>query len=665
MHVTIDNVGAEWLAEQVEQLTDHIDRESPSAYNERVRYLPESVTPLPGYMRYALTPYWREVVDCFDLYSPVREVNIMKGVQVAYTTAVLESILLYYMGRIKTLPLMFTSADKELATERVENNILPMLQHSGLAGIIRSSDDGNGRKTGKTAQHLQFEGGGYLLPFGAINAKKMRSFSICVNLKDELDGWPQYVGNDGDPDALTDDRCAAYWQRRKICRGSTPLIKHLSKIEAAFLRGDQRRYNVLCKKCNFPQVLRWSNINKENGIIGGFHWELDNGTLVPESVRYACVECGQEHYESDKLKLFSPEEGAKWVPTAKPIEPNIRSYHLPAFYSPAGMQPWYKCVSAYLQGWDPERKRVRDMGKFQIFYNNVLAETFEIKGDKVEFIQLSGHRRHVYNLGEIPNDYARKHCGSKIQLLTCQVDVHKSNLAVVVMGWTEGMRCFLIDYWRFEPEEKEDRDCTDASCSVWARLDRLIMDSVYTADTEERYKLTITLVDAGFENALVTSFCAQYATGVYAILGRDRPSKSQRIKEFAEFKTQAGGRGYTITVDHYKDRNGPILRRTWQEDQGLQSEYHFNAPVNVTDTQLQEFAAETRVEEKDSKGNVSYVWKRRGNARNELWDLLCYGHAAVEIIAAAVCVGQFKLDTVDWGRFWTYVEQEGLFLVKE
>ena len=90
----------------------------------------------------------------------------------------------------------------QLAKARIENNFIPMLAQSDMAHIVRSSDEGNSRKTGKTDNHIQFEGGGYLVPFGAINANKMRSFSIAVMLKDEIDAWPDRVGKDGDPDKL-------------------------------------------------------------------------------------------------------------------------------------------------------------------------------------------------------------------------------------------------------------------------------------------------------------------------------------------------------------------------------------------------------------------------------------------------------------------------------
>ena len=659
----IDNIGSEWVVDSVEDLTDHVEHITPSQYNEENRYLPESVTSIPGFIRYAVNPFMREIVDCFDINSPVRELNLKKGVQITYST-VLESGALYFMGHIKTLPIMYLTADKELAAARIENNFIPMLNHSDLGHIIRSSDDGNTRKTGKTANHLQFEGGGYLVPFGANNSAKMRSFSICVLLKDEIDGWPDTVGSKKeDPDKTSDGRCKGYWERRKIFRGSTPLIEGTSKIQKAYLKGDQRKYMVNClnKECGHSQFLKWENIDKETGVIGGFQWDLDgDGILILESVRYCCHKCGHPHYEHDKERLFSEDHGAHWKPTAKPIEAGIRSYHLPAMYSPIGMAPWYSLVSDYLSCYDPIKRVVTDIAEYQAFYNNVLAEPFKVRGSRVGFASVSAHRRAVYRLGEIPNKYAAQYSGSSILFLTCQVDVHKKNLAVSVKGWTRDAKPYVIDYWRFEVDDDSD-DCRSITCPVWGRLRALIEEKEYTADDGKKYRVAITLVDAGYANDTVTTFCSDYASGVYPILGRDRPAKNQTIKEFAEFTTQAGTIGYRILVDHYKDRMAPVLRREWSEEAGDQKKYHFNAPVDITDKQLKELTVETRREKTDDKGATSYDWYRPSGAPNELWDLLGYGYAAVEILAWAICIQHFKLETIDWPRFWDYIDDQKLY----
>jgi len=643
-------VGADWLADEIEGLTDHIDHISPTQFNEDHRYLPESVTPMPGYIRYDVNPFMREILDCFDIDSPVREVNLMKGVQITYST-LLESGFLYFMRHIKTVPIMYMTADKELATARIENNFIPMINHSGFADSIRSSDEGNSRKTGKTANHIQWEGGGYMVPFGAKNADKMRSFSIMVMLKDEIDAWPDTVGKDGDPDKVSDDRCAAYWERRKIFRGSTPLIIDNSKIFKAYKRGDQRKYLVLCRSCSFPQELRWSGANKETGKDYGFAWDLDDGILIPESVRYLCQNCQTEHFEHDKENLFSLDHGAHWNPTARPQDRNIRSYHLPALYSPIGMQPWYKSVASYLDGYDHEKKKVRDVAKYQVFYNNVLAMPFTVQGARITNEMVSNHRRAEYTLGHVPNNLAVPATGGRILFLTCTVDVHKGNLAVSVWGWTRGMQSFLVDYWRFE-----DEDCTQPESPVWTRLRELIEEKEYIANDKVKYRISTTFIDSRYAYDTVCNFCADYESGVYPIMGQDKAVSSSVTKEFSPFKTQIGTKGFRVTVDHYKDRLAPVMRRVWDQANGKQREYHFNVPVDLLDKQLKELTVESRRKRTDDRGRVSYYWFRPTGVNNELWDLIVYGQATVEVMAWSVCIDYLELDEVSWPMFWDHYE---------
>ena len=654
----IDSIGADWLIDVVDEMAEGIDRVTPVKYNEETRYIPSGVSPRPGYIRYDLFPFLREVIECFDPMSPVRECNFMKGVQTGYTT-LLESVLLYYIGHVKTSPVMFLTADKELASGRIENNIIPMINESGLSHLIRSADEGNTRKTGKTKDFIQWDGGGFLIYNGALNAAKMRQYSVPLMLKDELDGWKMAIGKDGNSDTLTDARLSAYWDVSKRLPGSTPLTEP-SMIHDAFKRGDQRVYKVLCKACSFPQVIKQEHIDKETGVVGGFRWEHENGVLVLESVRYCCANCGHEHYETDKEYLFAEENGAHWDPQAQPKEPGIRSYHLPSFYSPFGFRPWYKCISDYLEAFDPETKQIKSISKLQEYYNNTLGVPFKISGSKVRFTSVSGHRRPVYHLGEIPNTYATEYSGSHILFLICTVDVHKRNLAVGVFGFTRDGRFFVIDYWRFERKDDED-DCSELTSPVWGRLRSVIEEKKYTADDGKIYGITITLVDAGYANDTVTTFCSDYESGVYPILGRDRPAKNQRISEFAEFETQAGTVGYRILVDHYKDRLAPVLRREWSEESGVQPIYHFNAPMDITDKQLKELTVETRKEKVDeATGITSYFW-HRPSVPNELWDLIVYANAAVDILAWTICIQHFELDTIEWSKFWDLLENDALY----
>lgn len=643
---------AEWLAQQFDALPVEALRVTPSSWAETKRYLPPSVTSLPGYYSFAVAPYLREIVDCMSIDSPVREVAVMKGAQVCATVGLLENTIGYLIDFVKTAPVMFVTADQDLAKLRMDTCVVPMVQNSGLEPLIKSSDEGNNRKTGRTDKKIEWVGGGFLIPFGAKNANKLRSISIRYLLRDEIDGWDDNVGKDGDPIKLSTDRTAAYESSRKILDLSTPLLQGTSKIEKRFRLGDQRYYFVNCLKCGFAQRLRWRRTG-DGGEVSGIVWETESGRLVPGSVRYLCENCQHPHTNDDKVRLLSPANGAGWRPTATASLPFIRSYHISALYSPVGMQTWEACVQKWLEAWDDERGRPKDMLGLQVFYNNVLGESFEVRGDKVPFERVSGHRRHCYRMGGVPNRFAVEHCGGPVLVLVCSVDVHKENLAVSVIGWCRDRRAVLIEYDRFgvDPDHPGNTENLDDP-HTWGRLRTLIESKEYVGDDGKRYRIALTLVDSGYRWDDVYRFCAEYDAGVYPVKGRESPASGAQ-KEFAPFQTPMGKSAYGIFVDHYKDRWASALRRDW-DGMSLQPEGHFNAPSDITDKQLKELTVETKVAKIDKATGlrVGYEWRRPSGAANELWDCLVYSNAALDLIAWDICRNQLGQDYVTWTAFY-------------
>lgn len=649
---------ADWLAECIGELCVALDPITPAQWAERSRYLPPSATSLPGFYRFEVAPYLREIVDCLSVDSPVREVSLMKGVQIGATTGVLENAIGYYIDSVKTAPMMLVTADSELAKLRMDSYVTPMLQLSGLGHLIKSGDEFSRGKSGKTDKKIEWVGGGFLVPFGAQNANKLRSISIQVLLRDEIDGWPMTVGKDGDPIKLSSDRTAAFEGSRKIVDLSTPLVKGQSKIHDRFLRGDQRRYFVCCVSCHHAQVLKFKRTDPNTGEVTGLAWEMDGARLIRESVRYLCEACGHPHRNEDKTRLLSPEHGAEWRPTTETRAEHHRSYHLSALYSPVGMATWAACVETWLDAWDEAANRPRDMGKLQTFYNNVLGEPFELRGEKLRLSTVSAHRRHQYRYGEIPNTaLAEQFCGSKILLLTCAVDVHKENLKIAVWGWTRDRRAVLIEYLTFEGDTEQLDDP-----ATWGKLSELIEGREYIADDGRLYRVQLTLIDSGYRTDVVYRFCAQYAAGVAPVKGRDTPPKAATVKEFSAFSTPMGATAYGITVDLYKDRWSASLRRSW-DGVGLQPGGHFNAPIDATDKQLKELTVETKRERIEARTGrrVGFEWHRPSGAANELWDLLVYGNAALDLIAWDVCRNQMGLDFVNWIAFYDLAEQQQLY----
>ena len=48
------------------------------------------------------------------------------------------------------------------------------------------------------------------------------------------------------------------------------------------------------------------------------------------------------------------------------------------------------------------------------------------------------------------------------------------------------------------------------------------------------------------------------------------------------------------------------------------------------------------------------VWHRPPGVNNELWDLLIYCMAGIDIFARLTCLGNLELRDTDWKAFWEY-----------
>jgi phage terminase large subunit GpA-like protein len=256
--------------------------------------------------------------------------------------------------------------------------------------------------------------------------------------------------------------------------------------------------------------------------------------------------------------------------------------------------------------------------------------------------------------GEIPNKFALQFCASPILVLTCSVDVHKDNLAVAVFGWCRGRRCFLIDYWRFEGDTQQLDDA-----GSWGRLRELLERHEYRADDGKSYRIQMCLIDSGYLTDQVYQFAASYEIGVFPVKGRELSPKNARQAEFQEFETPMGTRAFGVTVDIYKDRWSASLKRSW-DAQEVQPQGHFNAPIDITDAQLKELTVEVKREkiEKTTGKRVGFEWHRPSGAANELWDVLIYSNAALDVIGWDLCRSQLDMQWVNWTAFWDLAEAQ-------
>ena len=150
----------------------------------------------------------------------------------------------------------------------------------------------------------------------ANSAAALRSTPCRYLFLDEIDAYPADVDQEGDPVALAIARTVTFRGRRRIFVVSTPTVAGVSRVEAAYAEGDQRRYEVHCVHCNAAAPIEWRNVRWPEGRRAEAH-------LV-------CETCGGIMEERDKPRLLA---GGAWRATA-PGDGRTASFHISALYSP-------------------------------------------------------------------------------------------------------------------------------------------------------------------------------------------------------------------------------------------------------------------------------------------------------------------------------------------
>lgn len=640
---------AKWLEGAVDALTDHLVQISPSEWAEKYRRLPPSVTSKPGPYDYSIMPYLREIVDSLDVRCHIRELAIMKGAQTGGTVGVLENFLGYAIAHVRTAPMIFVTATQVLASVRMDQYIMPMIEQSGLLDCIQNNST-NQRKQGATANRLNIYGGGFMIMTGAESPANARSISARFAFFDEVDGFKERLGNDGDPLALFKRRTAGFEDSRKVVTVSTPTTEEKSRIWKEYKAGDQRIFEVPCLGCGEFQELRWEHYDKSGAVKGGIVWTLDDdGRVVPGSVAYACRSCGHCHKNAHK-RLLLPR--GRWRATAIPIHPTIRSYHISGLMSPPGFYSWESAVIDWLKAWNVVTKQPRDRELLQEFYNNVLGKPYKLGGTKLTYARVARHVR-SYKFGEIPNTLARAMCGAPLAFLTCTADVQKDFIAATVYAHGPGRIGFLVARERFDGDTSDPFD----QAGPWGKLKELI-ETRFHDGVDRRYDVKVSLVDSNYRTAEVYAFCSQFQSGVFPLRGDVRATSGPAM-EFKRIKdaSTSGIAAWAVNVNHYKTRLAAVLKATPEPSTEPAAVDTVCFPEDLPNDALDELTAEEFCEVTKPNGKTEWTWKRRG--RNELWDLTVYAMAARDIAAFMLCREELEFETIIWGQFWEICESGG------
>ncbi len=410
-----------------------------------------------GQYRTSRTPYTREISRELSPSSPTETVVWMAGAQVAKTR-----IGLNWLGHIIDVapgPVLMVQPTVEMAKKVSKQRLATMIE---AAPALRSKvREARSRDSGNTMFEKEFPGGMLMLT-GANSAAGLRSMPIRYLFLDEVDAYPGDVDGEGDPVELARKRTSTF-SRRKVFVTSTPTIKGLSRIEAEYLRSDQRRYFVPCPHCGHMDWIRWERIVWDEG--------------KPDTAKLSCGACGALIEERHKTEMLARGE---WRATAAG-DGRIAGFHLSSLYAPLGWTSWADIAAEFLAA-------KTDTLLLKTWVNTRLGETWEERGDELDAGDL---RARLEDFGaEVPYG---------VGALVAAVDVQGDRLEVAVKGYGAGEESWLVALHQIHGDPaKED---------VWFELDQMLLDSFEHASGREMRIQAVAIDSGGLHTDMVYRFC--------------------------------------------------------------------------------------------------------------------------------------------------------------
>lgn len=630
----------EQIATVFKRLRERVPRDvliSCPEWAEKNRYMSQKVSRKTGRFSFENAPYAQEICDNLSRNSPVRQFAVMKGVQLGFTTSVIENGIGYVID-VDPAPSMFVFPTDADCKDYKENKIDPLVDGSNLRHkITAETENRNTRKRGDTAQKLNFFGG-FLKLVSARKGNALRSSHIKYLFFDEIDDYPDVIKDQGSPIEIAEKRTDSYSEVCKICYGSTPIVAHKSKIYELYLKGDQRKFLVPCPHCGKKQELIF--YEPDGGLYPDKKAIIKNGCKTKpyglvfdakeckagnyESVRYRCKHCAFEFEDYYKKSI---ELEGEWVPTEASKIPFFRSYHISALYSLT--KPWWKIVSEFIDaGNDPK--------KLQTFYNLNLGQPFEDRTGGVEYQTV-----HRLKDDSMPNNKVPK----EALFLTAAADVQRDRIEVEIKAWGDRFRCWGIDHRVFKGDTSNLYD------PCWQQLAK-IKDEKFT----DKRQIEIMLVDSGDgENRdVVYSFCDLYGDNlILPLKGFVSTIRTKEKWKLAEIKDYDGLHLFEIYVDLYKNS----LARYLSQAEPLGNNYPdgwFTFASGYSDEYFRQLTTEKKVKVKTPGGLIVTKWEQHG--RNEAFDLNVYNLAACDLILYQYSLAYLQLESANPREVFNYLK---------
>ena len=307
-----------------------------SHWAEKYRVVSVSASIEPGPWRNTAAPFQSGVMNSSNI-PEIEKIVFMKSGCMGFGEII--NNVLGSRVNINPGPMLLVQPNISIAKEYVKSRFDPMVQDcNALSNLIQDVIEDPLKKV--------FPGG--LLTVAGADVPASYSLRPVRDVYlDEIDCFPFLA--EGDPVLLAIKKSKTF-KDRLILMGSTPTVKGISRIEAAFEESNKQYYLVPCYKCGSSQRLLWSNVV----------WPKNN----PSKAVYQCGHCSETW--TDARRWASLKHG-EWIATEPHIK-KIAGFHISEMYSP--WRTLADMATAFLAA-------KGNPSKMKLFINLSLGETWE------------------------------------------------------------------------------------------------------------------------------------------------------------------------------------------------------------------------------------------------------------------------------------------------